>query len=176
MKKQKGAALIVSLVLLTLVALLGVAGVQTIGLEEKMAGHSFDRNLMFQAAEAMLKEKEGIVDTAFPTSTSPTSTSERERECINGLCQKECGVCNGSYCAPTMPNAIPCYRDREFTLWSSPTFDQGLCRQTLIEKIGDAPTRYRITAAVYRPASGDANGCDDPDQRQGLVILQSLIG
>jgi hypothetical protein len=164
MKKQKGAALIVSLVLLTLVALLGVAGVQTISLEEKMAGHSFDRNLEFQAAEAMLKEKEGIVDTlTFPDS-----------DCIDGLglCTGEC-VCDGSDCAPA---TTPCYRNPKFPHWSSPTFDQGLCRRTLIEKISDAPTRYRITAAVYRPASGDANGCANPDQRQGLVILQSLIG
>jgi Tfp pilus assembly protein PilX len=172
MKKQEGAALIVSLVLLTLVALLGVAGVQTIGLEEKMAGHSFDRNLMFQAAEAMLKEKEGIVDTlTFPA-----------RGCTIdglGLCTGEYGVRKDrSYCAWTEDcptDAIPCYRDPKFTYWSSPTFDQGLCRQTLIEKISDAPMRYRITAAVYRPASGDANGCANPDQRQGLVILQSLI-
>jgi Tfp pilus assembly protein PilX len=182
MKKQKGAALIVSLVLLTLVALLGVAGVQTIGLEEKMAGHSFDRNLMFQAAEAMLKEKEGIVDTL----------TFLDSGCIDGLglCTGEC-VCDGSDCAPT---TTPCYRDPKFPHWSSPTFDQGLCRRTLIEKIkikidaakiekidakgedGASVTRYRITAAVYRPASGDANGCANPDQRQGLVILQSLIG
>jgi type IV pilus assembly protein PilX len=67
MKKQEGAALIVSLVLLTLVALLGVAGVQTISLEEKMAGHSFDRNLAFQAAEAALREAEQYVETNKPT-------------------------------------------------------------------------------------------------------------
>jgi Tfp pilus assembly protein PilX len=172
MKKQKGVALIVSLVLLTLVALLGVAGVQTISLEEKMAGHSFDRNLMFQAAEAMLKEKEGIVDTL----TFPDMGCRRDGL---GLCTEEYGVRNdGSYCALTdeaCADAIPCYRDPKFTYWSSPTFDQGLCRRTLIEKISDAPMRYRITAAVYRPASGDANGCDDPLQHQGLVILQSLI-
>jgi hypothetical protein len=126
----------------------------------------------------MLKEKEGIVDTlTFPA-----------RECTIdglGLCTGECGVRNdGSYCALTEPcatDAIPCYRDPEFKFWSfkfwsSPTFDQGLCRRTLIEKIdGASVTRYRITAAVYRPASGDANGCANPDQRQGLVILQSLI-
>jgi Tfp pilus assembly protein PilX len=179
MKKQKGAALIVSLVLLTWVALLGVAGVQTIGLEEKMAGHSFDRNLEFQAAEAMLKEKEGIVDTL----TFPDRGCRRDGL---GLYTGECGVRNdGSCCALTdeacATDAIPCYRDPKFTYWSSPTFDQGLCRLTLIEKIDakgevdGAPTRYRITAAVYRPASGDANGCANPEQRQGLVILQSLV-
>jgi type IV pilus assembly protein PilX len=97
MKKQKGAALIVSLVLLTLVALLGVAGVQTIGLEEKMAGHSFDRNLAFQAAEAALREAEQYVETNKPTAsytdaddTCPTSAINN---CATGLCpppDKDC--------------------------------------------------------------------------------------
>jgi Tfp pilus assembly protein PilX len=163
---ERGVALIMGLILLVVVTLLGLSNLQTVTFEEKMAGATYDRQLALQAAEAMLKEKEGIVDTAtFPASG-----------CSNGLCKGECGVCNGSYCALTTTNAIPCYRDRGFTLWSSPTFDQGLCRRTLIEKIDGAPiTRYRITAAVYRPASGDANGCANPAQRQGLVTLQSLI-
>ena len=97
MKKQKGAALIVSLVLLTLVALLGVAGVQTIGLEEKMAGHSFDRNLAFQAAEAALREAEQYVETDKPTASytdaDDTCPSSAINNCANGLCpppDKDC--------------------------------------------------------------------------------------
>jgi type IV pilus assembly protein PilX len=169
-RRQRGAALIVALILLVVVSLLALSNLQTVALEEKMTGATYDRQLAFQAAEAMLKEKEGVVDTAtFPASG-----------CSNGLCKGECGVCNGSYCALTTTNAVPCYRDPGFTVWSSPTFDQGLCRRTLIEKIdatvdGAPVTRYRITAAVYRPASGDTDGCANPAQRQGLVILQSLV-
>ena len=169
-RRQRGAALIVALLLLVVVTLLALSNLQTVTLEEKMTGATYDRQLAFQAAEAMLKEKEGVVDTAtFPASG-----------CSNGLCKGECGVCNGSYCALTATDAIPCYRDPGFTVWSSPTFNQGLCRRALIEKIdaivdGAPVTRYRITAVVYRPASGDANGCANPAQRQGLVILQSLV-
>jgi len=167
---ERGVALITGLILLVVVTLLGLSNLQTVTFEEKMAGATYDRQLAFQAAEAMLKEKEGVVDTApFPNSG-----------CSNGLCKGECGVLNGSYYPLTTTNAIPCYRDPGFTLWSSPTFDQGLCRRTLIEKIdaivtGAPVTRYRITAAVYRPASGEAGGCATPAQRQGLVILQSLV-
>jgi type IV pilus assembly protein PilX len=171
-RRQRGAALIVALILLVVVSLLALSNLQTVALEEKMTGATYDRQLAFQAAEKMLKEKEGDVDTAtFPVSGG----------CSNGLCKGECGVCNGSYCALTMTNAVPCYRDPSFTYWSSPTFDQekGLCSRTLIEEIdatvdGAPVTRYRVTAAVYRPASGDADGCN-PAQRQGLVILQSLV-
>jgi type IV pilus assembly protein PilX len=91
MKKQKGAALIVSLVLLTLVALLGVAGVQTIGLEEKMAGHSFDRNLAFQAAEAALREAEARIPALLALRAIPDEYTDTT--CQAGVCARPDPVC-----------------------------------------------------------------------------------
>ncbi len=58
LKKQSGAILVVSLIMLLLLTLIGVAGSQVTGLEEKMASNSRDQNLSFQAAEAALRAAE----------------------------------------------------------------------------------------------------------------------
>ncbi len=53
-KNQTGAVLIVSLVMLMLVTLIGVSGMQTTILEERMSSNYRDQNTAFQAAEATL--------------------------------------------------------------------------------------------------------------------------
>ncbi|GAB6067343.1 pilus assembly protein [Methylothermus subterraneus] len=58
---QIGAALIVSLVMLLVMTILGVAAVQSVILEERMAGNYFDRNVAFQAAEAALRQAEAVI-------------------------------------------------------------------------------------------------------------------
>lgn len=57
-KQQKGAVLVVALILLLVLTLVGVAGMQDTTLQEKMAGNMQDRNLAFQAAEAALRAGE----------------------------------------------------------------------------------------------------------------------
>lgn len=57
-RKQTGVALIVALILLVVMTLLGISGVRTVAMEEKMAANSYDRSLAFQAAEAGLRAGE----------------------------------------------------------------------------------------------------------------------
>ena len=67
---QRGATLIVSLVLLIVLTLIGVTAMSTSSLEEKMAGNSRDMNLAFQAAEAALKDAEEFLRTGFITAAA----------------------------------------------------------------------------------------------------------
>ena len=60
---QKGAALIISLILLLIMTILGLAGIRGITQQERMANHSLDRSLAFQATEAALREVEQLVET-----------------------------------------------------------------------------------------------------------------
>ncbi|BCX88539.1 type IV pilus assembly protein PilX [Methylomarinovum tepidoasis] len=60
---QTGAALIVSLMMLLVMTVLGVAAMQTNLLEEKMAGNFRDHDLAFQAAEMALRNGEGWLST-----------------------------------------------------------------------------------------------------------------
>ncbi len=66
---QSGTVLVISLIMLLLLTLIGLTGMQTTGLEEKMAGNSRDRNRAFQAAESTLLEAEKFVLANSPDTT-----------------------------------------------------------------------------------------------------------
>lgn len=167
--QQKGVALVIALVLLLLVTLLGLAGVQNVTLEEKMAGATQDRQVTFQVAEAELRSLEGSAATrTFPASG-----------CANGLCATACGMTsNKALCAFASDETdctSVCYRDNTFTFWSSPTAassNAAFCRCYLIEKID---SNYRITVAVWRnPSNGSCADANCATQSSSLVVLQSL--
>lgn len=52
---QRGTALIMTLVMLVLITLIGVSSIRASTMDEKMAGHSRDRDKAFQAAEAAVQ-------------------------------------------------------------------------------------------------------------------------
>ncbi len=59
--RERGAALIIALLLLTIVSLLATAAWQAGMQEERMVGHQRDRSLAFEAAEAALRDGESDV-------------------------------------------------------------------------------------------------------------------
>jgi len=60
--KQKGVALITTLFLLLLMIIIGMAGMRTTTLEEKMSANLRDKTIAFQAAESAVKEAEIVID------------------------------------------------------------------------------------------------------------------
>lgn len=58
---QNGSALIISLLFLLILTILGVAGIQTTSMQERMSGNMRDRNMAFQATEAALRGGEDHV-------------------------------------------------------------------------------------------------------------------
>lgn len=77
-RAQRGAALVISLVLLVIMTVLALAMLRTTLLDERMSGGLYDRGLAFQAAEAALREAEAVI--APGTATFPASG------CSNGMC------------------------------------------------------------------------------------------
>jgi type IV pilus assembly protein PilX len=71
-KSQKGAVLIVALVILVILTILGVAIMESSVVEERMAGNLLDKNVTFQAAEAGLRAGEESIDSlvSYPTPSS----------------------------------------------------------------------------------------------------------
>ncbi len=63
-RRQQGVALFLALVVLLLITILGVSGLQTTTLEERMAANARDRDLAFQAAEAALMDAERFLNSA----------------------------------------------------------------------------------------------------------------
>jgi type IV pilus assembly protein PilX len=56
--RQRGSTLVISLMILIVMTLIGVTGIASSTLEEKMAGNTRDQALAFQAAEAALRDGE----------------------------------------------------------------------------------------------------------------------
>lgn len=59
--RQSGVVLIVALIMLLLLTLIGVTGMQTTNLEEKMAANAKEQNIAFQVAESALLDAEAYV-------------------------------------------------------------------------------------------------------------------
>lgn len=86
-KQQKGAVLVVSLIMLLIMTLIGLSSMRTTILEEKMAGNYRDRNIAFQAAEAALLDAEADVVCNGCTRASPISGLDNfDATCTGGTC------------------------------------------------------------------------------------------
>ncbi|HEY0686734.1 MAG TPA: PilX N-terminal domain-containing pilus assembly protein [Steroidobacter sp.] len=59
--RQRGVALAISLILLMLATLIGLAGVRGTNLQERMSANMYDRSLAFQRAEAALRAAEAEI-------------------------------------------------------------------------------------------------------------------
>ena len=76
-KRQQGAVLAVSLILLLVMTMLAISGGQAVRMQERMAGNLRDVDLALQGAEAGLRDAERNIDalTSWPTwCTSATAT------------------------------------------------------------------------------------------------------
>lgn len=160
---ERGAALMVVLMLLLVMTLLGLASMRMTVMEERMSASMYDRGLSFQAAEAALREAEAIAQTgpAFPATGST---------CSGGLCTALAHGASGT---------IDRWLDPDFAGWRGAS-NPGAITATpdyIIEHMGEAPNwpgcdreapvhprclspRYRITA---RSSASD----------RALVVLQS---
>lgn len=71
---QRGATLLVGLIMVLLITIIGLAAIRGSGLQEQMAGNMRDLHVAFEAAEAALNEGEDtIMVTANPTSLIGTT-------------------------------------------------------------------------------------------------------
>jgi len=75
LKSQRGAVLVVGLMILLLMTMIGITGMSRTNLEERMAGNSLDHSISFNAAEVALKEGENFVENlSVLTGFSTTGT------------------------------------------------------------------------------------------------------
>lgn len=61
---QRGAVLVISLIILLIMTLIGVSGMQSTALEEKMSANNLERQMALFAAEAALFEGETLIGTS----------------------------------------------------------------------------------------------------------------
>lgn len=87
-RKERGAILFVSLILLVVLTLLAFTALRTATIQERMSGNARDRGIAFQAAEAALRAAEKYLSatTSLPSGTT-TGTS-----CTKGVYKLSSGV------------------------------------------------------------------------------------
>lgn len=163
---ERGAALIVSLLILVIMTMLGLAALRGVTQQERMAGNSQSRSISFQAAEKAMRDIEQTIEATTPRITQATGT------CAVVSTLMTCG-------SPTA-SAVPRWKDTGFTHWTDGaavgTSSLAITPKYFIEYLGNtyscnpndtsAPTdclRYRITVRVGGGASGRAS-----------VMLQSI--
>jgi type IV pilus assembly protein PilX len=78
--RQRGASLIIVLLLLTIMIGLGTTALRTAAMDTRISGNERDRQLAFEAAEAALRDGESWLRSA------PPSAVRFDRVCSNGLC------------------------------------------------------------------------------------------
>lgn len=178
--KQGGATLIISLVLLALVSLVAMTGVETVGLQEKMAVSSYDRIVTMQAAEAALREGEALAETQSKTTppndgfingglytdVDDTCPNTALNDCQNGFCRIPDKDCAERWTTDT------------FTGWQDSTLELGDLAGTpqyFVEYLGGS-------YACVDGSSSDPNNCkryritvlSNPGDGRAEVILQSI--
>lgn len=109
LNNQKGAALIICMILLLVMTILGVSTITSTTMEEKMAGNIRNRHMSFQAAEAALRAGETIAgniaagtnfngtnglyprsqagDTNYPIWDQASGINWQDADAIDGLVQ-----------------------------------------------------------------------------------------
>jgi type IV pilus assembly protein PilX len=90
MKQQQGAALIISLIILAVLSVIGVASMQQSGLELKMISSARDRSVAFEAVETAIVRIEAQLTSAPPKLESHFSSCTGNQcfneQCVGGLC------------------------------------------------------------------------------------------
>ncbi|PIW07302.1 MAG: pilus assembly protein [Comamonadaceae bacterium CG17_big_fil_post_rev_8_21_14_2_50_60_13] len=169
---QRGAALIVSLILLVVMTMLGLIAIRGVTQQERMAGNSQSRNVSFQANEKALRDIETKIEATAPRLTQAAGVCNL---IVTAGVPNQVMVCGA-------PNTVdtPRWRDSAFGNWE-PWLEIGtgslrLTPDYFVEYLGNAfscnpndaaaPTnclRYRITVRSGGGNSGRAR-----------VMLQSV--
>jgi type IV pilus assembly protein PilX len=166
--RQRGVALIISLIMLVLMTLVGMAGIRVINAEERIVSQTYDRAVTFQTAEATLREIEARIETVGQPTPAASSSCV-----VTGSAPNDLNICGN------IANGTPRWISSSFNEWRdataiSHTTGISITPQYFVEYLGnnfpcslDSATassckRYRITA---RAEGGDG---------RASVMLQSI--
>ena len=175
---QRGAALIVALILLVVLTLLGLSSVRTVALEERMTANTFDRSIGFQAAEAALRVGEAAAQVqADAAPPNPNFESGGLYTDANDSCVAS--PCKDGLCSQPDKDCTVRWLDGSFNGWvNAAGLNLGNLAQTpqyFVEYLGgdfpcniDNPTTGAQSCKRYRvSARSTGNG-------RAAVILQSI--
>ena len=173
--RQRGASLVVVLILLLVMTLLGLAVLRGTLLEERMSANLLDRSQNFQAAEAALREAEALI-AAGTWGVDPPAAGAA---CANGMC--------GAPATTVADRAT----DPAFAGWRAATSNvnngiggaQAVQPQFFVEHAGwvetwfecnEAGSKYRGTALCIRPVY-KVTARSQADGRSSVLLQSSFV-
>lgn len=155
MPAQRGAALVVALILLLVLTLIGVSTMESSSMEMKMANQSRERLIATQAAEAGLRDAESFIQaTGFgDDELSNSGCTAGTQNCFTANCS-DGGYCfDGSNaasvttCTLTAP-ASPVWEDATLNVWSTAGRHHVLAAPNM-----QANVKYIVEFLCYIPGS-----------------------
>jgi len=193
---QSGAVLIVSLVILVVISLLGIANMQSSNTELKMATSQRDRDVAFAAAEAALTEAEQWLEKNNPTREQLYNTCGDSGNCYNATCSE--GLCfegifvsdpNEKWLCQVAANSgsserIAFWKDEQLDVWSDtgkhrtiaiPGIDEDV--KFIVEFLCFVPPDDSVTFNSSNPGTGEplyrVTAMADGNGDRAKVMLQS---
>lgn len=156
--RQKGMALLVVLLLLLVTTILGLASMRGALLEERMSGNLYDRSLMFQAAEAALREGEAVaaaskrVDYTDACTAGLCSTPEPTASGNDWVLVNRWELANPPYVAAATVSSGDLDVAPEYFIEYMGEFPNWVgCDRSDPMPVGCLGPRYRITAQASAP-------------------------
>lgn len=178
--QQRGVALVVSLVLLVLVTLVGLAAIRGTTMQQKMTSNFYDRELSFQSAEAALR----AADTAIQMNAAAIARNcgSGGVTCLanpftdaslpaNSIQTVVTGSGVGQFDAGTISASQPQYVIENFGAYPDPNTSTGFSQTANASQYGaqgvsTTAIYYRVTARSGNPAvTGD----------RAVVTLQAMV-
>ncbi len=159
-QRQRGATLLVALVMLIVMTLLGLASIRGTSMQERMGANMYDRSLAFQAVESALREAEATV------TISTVVTNSNGLYCLPGGVPPLCAVAapappaeseEGGEAAPVVAAFTERWNDPA-TVWRPASTWWGQIDEAMKARLSDddAPPEYIIE---YMGDFEDGTGC-----------------
>lgn len=159
-RKQQGAILVISLLLLLILTVLGLAVMRMTRMQERMAGNTRDLNLALQGAEAALREGEARI-LAFGT-VKP-----------NALSTADCSVPTLTVCQRTaLPIGIA---EQPADWWTANALEFGAAGTVELDGLREDP-RYTVEEVGIKPQGDLGIGHEPPQDNYVYQITARSTG
>ena len=176
---QRGVALIVSLILLVIVTVIGLAAIRSTTLQEKMASNLQDRQIALQNSEAALRVAQGLLQANGATvwrdctvaTTQCDNNPSSQADTANAWQTVPTGTAANQYTAGTNAAGQPQYVIEDMGFWNDRRTALGPQQTANSAQYGAAPVTP--TAHFYRITARSADPATAPDR--ATVTLQTWV-
>lgn len=185
MQNEKGVALLTSLIFLVVLTILGLAGMRSTTMQERMSGNLRDQAVATQAAEAALRDARADLTYAAHVNTRSITASSfpvtGTATCSAGLCGPDTVLTHLSETATSWTNNTQYAVYGQFTtagsisgLSQQPRYIMELLPTTLNAKLSQPPSSTTATAYYVRITAEGYGLSPDTVVRLEEVVLVEL--